>query len=326
MSSAQVPYHRQFAKGPTIFVRNGFLDTHDGEDGGGAWAAADARTQERLQRAKSSPAALVDLGSAYHSEDDLETEAESDAPGFQRQVSWASDSMSDGASVAERQLSCESSATAPTRAPSPQPSPRLSPHAAPQLSPQLAPQLSPECLRRLVPRLARLPSAAEDTFVQIGEAPRLQAHTVSQAVSAVSGLRRVLWTVDAGKLQGHERQAVSPFFEIPLGGQTASFRLVVIPRAPADVKGSASFKKAGGRGCVQVKCEVPRGLVSFWVSVTDGRGDFPRRPRGPIAHDFAWQSTCGLPKDQELWDFREAVDRVSQTFTICLEILPHADI
>eukprot|EP00913_Durusdinium_trenchii_P025749 g24165.t1 len=43
-------------------------------------------------------------------------------------------------------------------------------------------------------------------------------------------------------------------------------------------------------------------------------------PRGPVKHNFAELSTCGLRKGDEMWDFTKAVDKETQTFAVCLEI------
>jgi hypothetical protein len=150
-----------------------------------------------------------------------------------------------------------------------------------------------------------------------------------QSLDSATGSHQVIWTVDADKLKSHERQAVSPAFDMALEPPNlVSFRLVLSPRPNPDGKGSASFRKANGWGSVQLKCEASSGRVSFLVSISNGRPDFQRQPRGPVKHDFAWHSTCGLPRDQEHWDFNKAVDRKSHTFAVCLDLTalaPDAD-
>jgi len=149
-----------------------------------------------------------------------------------------------------------------------------------------------------------------------------QPHSVVQELDASTGVRRVLWSVDAGKLKGHERQTVSPSFELLLGSPV-NFRLVIFPRPNLDGKGSASFKKSNGRGSVLLKCEACHGVVTFWMSIGNGRQEDPtNQPRGPVTHDFARHSTCGLPKSLEQWDFSSVVDESSNTFVVCLDILP----
>jgi len=411
-SSPHLVYHRQFADGPTIFIRNGFLDHGFADDeshaAADAWPQSFSETQDRLRRAKSAPTLIDDKEKP--NQDEVATDAGSDRPSTRCGASftapsspWIQVGLADAASPGRAPgasdlvsimdtveftleeaemdgtemwcvggdavglspqlssllaqmpsqghwmggyaqpmqpvafqgspiLSAQPSPTLSAQASpmlSAQASPQLtSPQMSPQLSPQLAPQISQECLAQLAPQLSQLPSAEEDSWVDLGGFGVVppQPHTIAKAVSNVSGMYRIHWTVDAGKLHGHERQAVSPSFDLPMGGHTSNFRLIIVPKSSSDVKGSASFKKAGGRGCVQLKCEAPRGVVSFWISTTNGRDDYLRKPRGPIAHDFAWHSTCGLPRDQEQWDFGKAVDKSSQTFTVCVDILPHVDL
>eukprot|EP00928_Gymnodinium_smaydae_P040341 TRINITY_DN27368_c0_g1_i2.p1 TRINITY_DN27368_c0_g1~~TRINITY_DN27368_c0_g1_i2.p1 ORF type:complete len:597 (+),score=119.28 TRINITY_DN27368_c0_g1_i2:46-1791(+) len=189
-----------------------------------------------------------------------------------------------------------------SRQASPQQSRRASPQASPQLSPQLAPMVSPHASPSLGP-----------------SAPQLNKITLT--ASAVPGMHQVLWTIDAGKLKGHERQSVSPSFQLPTN-LDANFRLVLCPKLNPDSKGGASFKKASGWGSVQLKCEASSGIATFLLSVSDGRPDYRRQPRGPVTHNFAMQSTCGLPKEQEQWDFNKVVDEATQTFVVHLDITP----
>jgi len=198
---------------------------------------------------------------------------------------------------------------------SPQQSQQSSPLLSPAPSPLLAPQLPPQMPRQLSPSLLE----ADSSF---GVPPAgLQAHTIWHGISPVTGVHRIIWTVDAGKLRNHERQAVSPSFELPLAS-LATTRLVIFPKANADGKGSASFKKSSGWGSVYLKCEASGGSVSFMLSISDGTADFARQPRGPVMHNFADHSTCGLPRDQEQWDFGKAVNHGTQTFSVYLDILP----
>lgn len=95
---------------------------------------------------------------------------------------------------------------------------------------------------------------------------------------------------------------------------------MLVPKPNPDGKGGASFKKANGVGSVHLKCEAAKGLVNFFVSISNGRPDFNREPRGPVKHNFAELSTCGLRKGEEMWDFTKAVDKETQTFAVCLEI------
>jgi hypothetical protein len=130
----------------------------------------------------------------------------------------------------------------------------------------------------------------------------------------------VRWPVDARKLRTKDRQIISPSFEVFPG---AAFRLMIKPRVAGDRKGQAGFHKARGQGSVDLK--FMEGAVSapkFGFRISVGSGAHAAAPRGPVYHDFDTSTVCGLPKCEEDWDFRSAVDPASQTFLISLEVAP----
>jgi len=93
------------------------------------------------------------------------------------------------------------------------------------------------------------------------------------------------------------------------------------PRESKQPGRKESFVKSRGLGSIQLKCEacveeLPRqGTLKFKLGV--GSGEL----RGPIAHDFVHQgSVASLPLQKQEWNFREAVDAASQTFTVYLEV------
>lgn len=144
------------------------------------------------------------------------------------------------------------------------------------------------------------------------------------------GVERVLWTVDARKLHGSDRVAVSPPFELSCGAPV-TFKMMIAPKLSFDGKGGASFRKARGRGVVQLKCEAQMnemmsGSLEFYISIGSGCSPHARwePPRGPVKHNFTRSGICGLPRDQEEWDFNAVVDEASQTFAICLEVMLHS--
>jgi len=158
--------------------------------------------------------------------------------------------------------------------------------------------------------------------------PSPQPQTLTRSFSIGSACFRVHWTVDARKLRGNDKQAVSPPFPLAFGSRfpNVNFKMMIYPKVVNDSKGGASFKKAKGRGYVQLKCEreLPEDVagVSFRLSV--GGGGRHEEPRGPVAHNFHASAVCGLPRDLEEWDFQGAVDQESMTFVVCLEIVPKA--
>jgi len=149
-----------------------------------------------------------------------------------------------------------------------------------------------------------------------------QPQTLLRA-SSPGGVLHVRWTVDARKLRGRDKIAVSPPFE--LDSPRGTFRLMLCPKAVSDRKGGASFQKAKGRGFVQVKCEAAlgeatAGVLSLRISVDSGRpGSAAQEPsRGPVRHDFAQSGVCC---HEEEWNFTQAVDEASQTFAVSVELL-----
>eukprot|EP00931_Biecheleriopsis_adriatica_P065136 TRINITY_DN39769_c0_g1_i1.p1 TRINITY_DN39769_c0_g1~~TRINITY_DN39769_c0_g1_i1.p1 ORF type:complete len:512 (-),score=95.72 TRINITY_DN39769_c0_g1_i1:54-1589(-) len=128
------------------------------------------------------------------------------------------------------------------------------------------------------------------------------------------------WVVNASKLRGSDRQIVSPPFSLDLGQQSAAFRLILVPK-PSDSGKGANFSRSRGWGSVQVKCEavLPHDAAHLVYTVWAGSGPKPRAPKGPVVHNFAENAISELPKNQGYWNFQEAVDKKSSTFTIWLE-------
>lgn len=144
-------------------------------------------------------------------------------------------------------------------------------------------------------------------------------------VDSPRGRKRVFWAVDARKLDSQDKQAVSPDFTLDLAGEGPQpFRLVIKPTPKNDGRRGAGFKKSKGRGRVELKCEVqrPSGAPNLTFRLCVGRGATKQGVRGPVSYNFADDgSCCGLPKGQEEWDFRSAIDD-TRCFLICLEALP----
>jgi hypothetical protein len=128
----------------------------------------------------------------------------------------------------------------------------------------------------------------------------------------------VQWTVDVKKLQSTDRVIVSSPFVLPLGGQLLPFRMMLVPTAVCKRKGGNCFKRAQGRGGVQLKCE-----ASDPPQDADAKIQYAMRVgcgclRGPVEHDFRQSMVCGFSTD---WNFAEAEDIASRTFTVQLEVL-----
>jgi hypothetical protein len=161
-----------------------------------------------------------------------------------------------------------------------------------------------------------------------------------------SGRTRVLWAVDARRLESQDKQAVSHVFEIELPAprtgkvtegadenataaeeaaqvERQAFRLLVHPTPKNDGRRGAGFKKSKGKGRIELKCEAQRPSdasdIIFRMGI--GRGEHKQPTRGTVAYNFAdGGSCCGLPKSQEEWNFAQAVDS-TRTFLVVLEIM-----
>lgn len=168
-------------------------------------------------------------------------------------------------------------------------------------------------------------------------APRAQPQPQTLHTSVHSENQRIKWTVDARKLRGGDKQAVSQAFPISWGGLQVNFKVMIYPKMMHDQRGGSSFKKAKGKGTITLKCEaeLPQGTppLKFRFAIAQGlnahKSEDPDQDdlvglqdyRGPVRHNFADGAMCGLPKDLEEWDFNAVVDHDSQTFLVCLEVV-----
>uniref|UniRef100_A0A7S1EY76 Uncharacterized protein n=1 Tax=Noctiluca scintillans TaxID=2966 RepID=A0A7S1EY76_NOCSC len=132
------------------------------------------------------------------------------------------------------------------------------------------------------------------------------------------------WPNDARKLDSMDKQAVSPEFEIHYPGLgPKQFKMVIYPRVVNDQRRGAGFKKAKGRGRVELKCmeeSVPASLPDVAFRIGVGSGDKVQPFRGPVRHNFYERAFGCLPNDDE-WNFGASVDETG-TFTVVLEIAP----
>jgi hypothetical protein len=132
-----------------------------------------------------------------------------------------------------------------------------------------------------------------------------------------AGNQMVKWPVESRKLLSTDKQVISPQFEA--GG--AHFRLMLKPTCMGNQKGQASFRKAKGRGSIELKLvdgAAPK--ISFSFSVGLDEKEVPQR--GPVHHDFGNGIVCGLPQNEQEWSFDDAVDRSTGTFQVCLHLKP----
>lgn len=128
---------------------------------------------------------------------------------------------------------------------------------------------------------------------------------------------KVRWPVDAKKLQCRDKQIVSPTFEVAPG---CFFKLMLKANAVGDGRYQEGFRKARGRGSVELKCVDESSFFSptlrFWISIGDGS------LRGPVVHNFSESTVCRLTKGEQIFDFLAAVDDKSSTFLVALQAFP----
>jgi len=176
-------------------------------------------------------------------------------------------------------------------------------------------------------RFVRWPGEAEaEEETAAAEKEHARKNVLQRAFSVTSAIYRVRWTVDARKLKSKDTEAVSPSFELSFEGNVA-FKMLLRPRVTSESKGGASFKKARGRGVVELRClddvhpeKTP--TVTFRVFIGSPADPAKQQPpRGPVRHDFAQKSICGLSRGQDEWNFSQVVDKTSQTFVVVLEVL-----
>lgn len=163
-------------------------------------------------------------------------------------------------------------------------------------------------------------------------AQQFQPQSLSHFRHRITGAVSIFWTVDGRKLRSNDRLTVSPLFKLSdglLNAPLLPFKMIISPKIASDCQGGASFRKAKGRAIIQLKCEAPReeqesNPISFFLSAGSGCIGNPRLhpARGPVTCNFSQSGVCGLPKDSEAWDFLDVVDEKSQTFVVCLQVVP----
>lgn len=129
------------------------------------------------------------------------------------------------------------------------------------------------------------------------------------------GVTSIRWTVDGKKLRGSDKVAVSPRFDISLGGATIPFKLSLLPLTSGTGKGGGSFKGSQGHGKMQLKCEGEiqyEGTLAFELSLPE-----VSIPATAMLHDFGQNGICTC---QRIWDFKPGVNKTAHTFSVALDI------
>lgn len=124
---------------------------------------------------------------------------------------------------------------------------------------------------------------------------------------------KVQWPVDAKKFNSKDKTIISPSFEISTG---SSFKLMLKPLSAGVRKGQESFKKARGRGFVELKSMEDGTAMRLRISVGAGT------QREPVNFDFSQNSVCRIGTIDEHFDFAAGLDPTSSTCVITLEVFP----
>jgi hypothetical protein len=165
--------------------------------------------------------------------------------------------------------------------------------------------------------LSSASTAASEMGEEIEEKQFIHGLQVEPLDKACARPLKVRWPVEAKKLQCRDKQIVSPTFEVAPG---CFFKLMLKPCAVGDGRYQDGFRKARGRGSVELKCVDESSFFSptlrFWISIGDGS------LRGPVVHNFSQSTVCGLTKSEQIFDFSAAVDDKSSTFLVTLQAFP----
>jgi hypothetical protein len=161
---------------------------------------------------------------------------------------------------------------------------------------------------------------------------RHQAQTIVEV--PVHGATRFYWLVECAKLNSSVRTVVSKQFVV----NGLQFVMMLQPHPPRaqqpqqrEGKGMKSFQASKGHGFVQLKCNSePSNSLEFEFSIgVAAEVDKPEkelRPTGGRArHDLAKNNLCGLPKDEQVWNFSSVIGKDSNgkelsTFAVFLEV------
>lgn len=151
--------------------------------------------------------------------------------------------------------------------------------------------------------------------------------------SSASSNQRVWWNVRASTLESNDKDVVSQQFALNVGDEgPVNFKLGLYPKVSSDARGGASFRRAKGKGRVTLMCidsvrthTVLKFLIAVGPKAARPEDEGFASPRGPVTHDFFERKFASLPTGSDEWDFRKAKDPSTESFTVCLQILPASD-
>ena len=152
--------------------------------------------------------------------------------------------------------------------------------------------------------------------------------------SMASGSLRIRWCVDGQKLDSHAEKLISPEFRLGANfgggekdgenGESQPFRIMLLATQTGGKHG-AGFKKAKGRGNIEIKCLGSYEGPSISLLVTVGSGSRKQKARELVKHNFGEKSCCPLAKggrDPFVWDLKAALSKETKCVEVCIEVLP----
>lgn len=112
--------------------------------------------------------------------------------------------------------------------------------------------------------------------------------------------------VKASNFKGKSRSLALDKFDATIDGRAVPFQLHINAEQPAEEARGWSFKRANGRGKIELKCRdeaPPERELEFSFSIGKETNH-----QTIVRHNFSQRPGAGLPKDQAVWSFREAED------------------
>lgn len=151
--------------------------------------------------------------------------------------------------------------------------------------------------------------------------PRAELKAAIREPAAADAEEAFQWEVPTHKFKLTDRSIVSKSFIVLMGPgeekDKVPFLVQVTAAKTGDKKGCHSFKKAKGIGKLEVNCKKrpPEGSepIKFYFNVGGER-------RGPVTHNFAESSLCGLLQEDEYWDFIALENGSMQAVRITIEM------
>jgi len=164
------------------------------------------------------------------------------------------------------------------------------------------------------------PAKPPGSWQQDFTTPTVRLHPREMQIDReIEGEVSVHWPANGRKLFGDDQQIVSSCFEL---FPEVMFKLMIKAKPKGIAKGLSSFKKARGCGSIELKIiEGADKVPPFRFCLSIGTGEKKVHARGPVQHTFINSAVCGLPREEEDWDFRAATDEATNTFMVSLQVL-----